>query len=400
MPTRTKGKTLEPWEAALVKAMLAQRMNDQDILSYFTRPTRSINHRCIAEVRNKQKHADVEPATQEAFEAFLSSWPAVDPQTGLHLRGDELVIKAREAMIAAVSTFNGVGLHFRTELFIVTAIIAWTYLHLAYFGRQGIDCRYRENGPNGTRLVSKTQHGADKYWELGFCLKRDECPLSKPEKENLEFLLELRHEIEHRSTERIDEIVSEKLQACCINFNSQIKVLFGQQFGLERRLPIALQFVTFGAEQRAILKRATDLPAHISAMMDVFDTRLTDEERADPRFAHTVAFVQKISNKPGTADEVINFEKGNRENAAPGDRVFIQQVSKKQYRPSSIVEMMKRRGFKKFNTHYHAKLWKSLKARDEHGRYGDWTDGKQWFWYDSWIVEVEKHCKDNAGKYR
>ena len=35
--------------------------------------------------------------------------------TGLSLRGDELLIKAREAMIAAVHTFNGAGLHFRAE---------------------------------------------------------------------------------------------------------------------------------------------------------------------------------------------------------------------------------------------------------------------------------------------
>jgi hypothetical protein len=39
---------------------------------------------------------------------------------------DELLIKAREAMIAAVHTSNSAGLTFRAELFIVTAIIAWT----------------------------------------------------------------------------------------------------------------------------------------------------------------------------------------------------------------------------------------------------------------------------------
>jgi Protein of unknown function (DUF3644) len=376
VPTRMRGKALEPWEAALVKAMLAKRMNDQDILCYFTRPTRSVNHRCIGEIRNRKKHADVKPAAQEELDAFVSSWPAVDSQTGLHMRGDELVIKAREAMIAGVSTFNGMGLYFRAELFIVTAIISWTYLHLAYFRRQGIDCRYWENG---TRQIMRTKHGADKYWELSYCLKRNECPLSKPEKENLEFLLELRNEIEHRSTERIDEIVSEKLQACCINFNDQIKTLFGHQYGLEKRLPIALQFVTFGADQRAILRRASALPAHISSMMDGFNRRLTDEERSDPRFAHTVAFVQRISNKSGTADQVINFEKGSPDETTSDGRIFIQQVSKKQYRPSSIVKIMQRRGFRKFNTHYHSKLWKTLKARDEHGKYGDWTDGKQWF---------------------
>jgi hypothetical protein len=51
MPKRTRGNNLERWEIALVKAMLSRGgYNDQDILAYFTRPTRSINHRVINEV--------------------------------------------------------------------------------------------------------------------------------------------------------------------------------------------------------------------------------------------------------------------------------------------------------------------------------------------------------------
>jgi hypothetical protein len=41
MARRPRGRTLERWEVALVKAMLERgRYNDQDILAYFTRPTR------------------------------------------------------------------------------------------------------------------------------------------------------------------------------------------------------------------------------------------------------------------------------------------------------------------------------------------------------------------------
>jgi hypothetical protein len=47
MPVRRRGNKLERWEIALIKAMVADGRwpNDQDILAYFTRPTRSINHR-------------------------------------------------------------------------------------------------------------------------------------------------------------------------------------------------------------------------------------------------------------------------------------------------------------------------------------------------------------------
>jgi hypothetical protein len=131
MPKRRRGNTLERWEVAIIKAMLARGgYNDQDILAYFTRPTRSINHRAVSEIRTDTKHKAAKAADEDQLNDFLAAWPEVDPQTGLSVRGDELLIKAREAMIAAVHVFNGAGLTFRAELFIVTAIIAWTYLRI------------------------------------------------------------------------------------------------------------------------------------------------------------------------------------------------------------------------------------------------------------------------------
>ena len=124
---RRRGNKLETWEIAIVKAMMTRGgpfTNDQDILANFTRPTRSVNHRLISEIRTESKHKAIKSASDDDLDAFLATWPDVDPETGLSVRGDELLIKAREAMIAAVQTFNGAGLNFRSELFIVTAIIA------------------------------------------------------------------------------------------------------------------------------------------------------------------------------------------------------------------------------------------------------------------------------------
>src|SRR4030095_12686907 len=213
MPVKRKrGHNLERWEVSLVKAMLARgSYSDQDILAYFTRPTRSINHRVIAEIRTEKRHRLLAPASAADLDSFLIAWPELDPSTGLSLRGDELLIKAREAMIAAVHIFNSVGLTFRAELFIVTAIIAWTYLFHTFFKRNGIDFRHFRN-VQGKRQVEKTKFGADKYWELGKCIRHARSPLTPGETNNLEFILQLRHEIEHRSTERVDDTVSAKLQ--------------------------------------------------------------------------------------------------------------------------------------------------------------------------------------------
>jgi hypothetical protein len=304
MPIRKRGNTLERWEIALIKAMLERGgYNDQDILAYFTRPTRSINHARISEIRTGAKYNALRAASSDELDAFLTTWPEVDAETGLSLRGDELLLKARESMIAAVHIFNGVGLTFRAELFIVTCIIAWTYLLHAWFRREGIDYRYRTT--DGT--VQTTKQGAERYWDLGKCLRHDRCPVQKGAVTNLSFLLELRHEIEHRSTNRIDDVVSAKLQACCLNFNDAIKALFGPQYGLERKLPIALQFVTFGTDQRAALKRGGMLPAHIETFIEAFEHGLTKEEYADPAYRYRVAFVPIVANRASSADLAIEF---------------------------------------------------------------------------------------------
>src|SRR5260370_34632994 len=104
MAKRKRGNKLEKWEVALIKAMLSRAgSNDQDILAYFTRPTRSINHRAIGEIRTEKKRKSINAATASDLDDFLATWPDIDPQTGLSLRGDELLIKARAARVAGLT---------------------------------------------------------------------------------------------------------------------------------------------------------------------------------------------------------------------------------------------------------------------------------------------------------
>src|SRR3546814_13311322 len=106
----------------------------------------------------------------------------------------ELLIKAREAMIAAVHTFNSAGLMFRAELFITTAIVAWTYLLHAYYKREGIPYKYKGK---------QTAHGADRYWAMSKCNSTGKCQLSEWAKTNLSFLAHRRNENEHQQHNRI-----------------------------------------------------------------------------------------------------------------------------------------------------------------------------------------------------
>ena len=300
-------------------------------------------------------------------------------------------------MIAAVHTFNGAGLYFRTELFIVTAIIAWTYLHHAHFRRLGIDYRYYKN-VDGMEQISTLESGAERYWGLGNCLKHAKCPLTKGMIANLEFLLELRHEIEHRSTSRIDEAVSTQIQACCINFNEVIKAQFGPHFGLERRLPIALQFMTFSSDQRAVLKRAANLPRNLETMMAAVSERMTTEEKLDPHFAFRVNFIPVLANRPAGAYQIIEFSKATPQEASTV--AFIKEVDRTKYRPGQIIKIMKAEGYKRFSIKDHTDLWKTGNAKDLKLGYGSPTYGNEgWGWYEKWVAHVREHCSERAGYY-
>ncbi|MAM09701.1 MAG: hypothetical protein CML23_04415 [Rhizobiaceae bacterium] len=378
---RRPGNTLERWEVGIVKAMLARKYVPQDIQAYFSRPTRSINHARISEIRDGTKHRAIKAASDAELDDFLEAWPNVDPATGLHLQGDELLVKAREAMIAAVHTFNSAGLHFRAELFIITSIIAWTYLLHSYYKREGVDYRYKKGG-----VVQKTPSGVDKYWELGQCLAHGKCPLDKGVINNLNFLTEIRHEIEHRSTNRIDDALSAKLQACCINFNDAIKQLFGKEFALEKRLPIALQFVTFGGLQRAGLVGA-ELPPHIATAMDNFQDALTDEEQSDPKFRYRVAFVPKVSGKASKSDLAVEFIKPGSPEAEAVERVLLKEVERPKFRPSEIVTKVKAAGYAAFNMHDHTLLVRQLDARTPGKGFGVMIAGT-WYWYEHWFDKV------------
>ena len=376
---RRRGNTLEKTEIALVKAMLKQGYVPQDVQAYFSRPTRSINNGRISEIKEGSKHKTVKPATDEELADFLDAWPNVDPITGLHIKGDELLVKAREAMIAAVQTFNGAGLHFRSELFIVTAVIAWTYLMHAHYKKERVDYRYKKDGQ-----VELTPSGAEKFWELGQCLSHHLCPLDRGTVNNLKFLLEIRHEIEHRSTDRIDLALSSKLQACCINFNDAVKTLFGREFSIEKRLPVALQFAGFDGTQRAQLV-STSLPEHIQLAMDTFDSRLSSDELKDARFKYSVAYVPIVTGKASKADQAVMFVKPDSPEAVEVQKVLLKPVEKTRFTTSQVIQKMKAEGFPKFSQHWHTKLWRQLNAKDERQGFGKPGLYKgSWEWFENW----------------
>src|SRR3982751_2622111 len=106
--------------------------------------------------------------------------------------------------------------------------IAWTYLLHGYYREQGVEYRYYKQNKQRRRFDT-TAHGAYKYWELERCLNEKQTPIDKNTSNNLRFLIGLRHEIEHQMTSRIDDLLSARFQACCLNYNEYLKKFFGNE---------------------------------------------------------------------------------------------------------------------------------------------------------------------------
>lgn len=311
---------------------------------------------------------------------------------------DELVKKSREAMLTAVQIYNNPQIAFKSESFITLAVIAWTYLMHAFYRGEDIDYRYFDW--RGTRKkYSRTKNGACKYWELERCINNDECPLDKDTKNNLRFLIGVRHEIEHQMTNRIDEFISAKLQACAINYDYYIRELFGEKYSVAHELALSIQFASISPEQESLLRDNAMLSPNVKNFIGAFEESLAEDDLKNSRYAYRLLYVPINANRKGQADKVVEFVKPGSDIAGEIERVLIKETEKNKYLPSQIVSMMKDEGFPLFSITKHTNLWKSLDGKNVSKHYGV-KIANTWYWYDSWLAIVRKHCIDNADKYR
>jgi len=317
----------------------------------------------------------------------------------VHSIKDELLCKSREAALSAVQVFNNPNITFKSEVFIVLMHIAWTYLLHAYYREKGVEYRYGRV-VNVRRRFDKTKSGAFKYWELERCINCDESPLDKPTASNLRFLIGLRHEIEHQMTTRIDDYVSARFQATCLNYNRWIKDLFGEKLGIDQFQAFSLQLSALSDEQVDLLKDASNLPRHILRFIDGFDGELADDDFNDLRYAYRVLFVAKSANRKGQADRVVEFVKPDSPLAKTlnTEYALIKDREKPKHLPSRIVNLIHDKGYAGFNMHHHTQLWKSLDAKNPAKAFGIQVENT-WYWYENWIDLVVKHCKENREKY-
>jgi Domain of unknown function (DUF3644) len=316
-----------------------------------------------------------------------------------HSVATNLVTQSQDAAMTAVQVFNNPQIKFKSETFIILMSIAWTYLLHAYYRRKGVEYRYfRRQGKR--RRFERTEDGGFKYWDLSKCLAATKCPLDNETKKNLLFLIGLRNEITHHMTPVLDQFVSARYQACCLNYNRYVKALFGERYGVDQYLGFSLQFQSISRKQLTA-PTESDLPPSVRSYIAQFDSDLTPDELNSERFSFRMLFVPKLVGRPGQADEVIEFLRPDSDIAQSVNRDYVsfKEVERPKFLPGQIVRMMQEEGYRHFSMHWHTLLWRSLDAKNPGKGLGVAVAGA-WYWYSAWIDVVRSHCEENAASYR
>lgn len=309
----------------------------------------------------------------------------------------ERLRQSREAALNAVQTFNDPLTTFKTETFIVLMSIAWTYLLHAYYHKEHVEYRYFSQGPK-RRKFDRMESGAFKYWDLAQCLKTSSCPLDKPTKSNLCFLIGLRDVIVHHQSTGVDHKFASRYLACCLNYERYVCELFGEQHSLRNAAAFTLQFrdIMVGSGPAEAPVR---LPSNVAKFVREFEEGMPDEDVDSPHFRLRFLFTPISAKSKARADEVIQFVPFDSEQGQKINRIMLKEVEWPKHLPKGIVKMMQNEGYPKFSMHYHTQLWKRLDAKNPGKGYGVWVV-KQWYWYDRWVDVVREHCSSNAERYQ
>ena len=362
-------------ERRIVKRLLADGWRNQDIqakINYGRNAT--VNSARITSVKNDKAQA---VATDEELWRFNNEKSLYDSRTGLNPLVDERLVKAREAMILAVRSFNDPAAMFKTEVFCVLSQIAWTYLLHDYYCRAGKPI-VRKDG----KTVS-----------LSEMLKWSDVPISVGMKNNLRDLIQLRDKVEHSLLGSSGPAWYSLFQANCLNFDKVISQLHGDEKSLSGQLSLSLQFAQMGMGHLAQLS-SYNLPPDLQAFNSALKASHSQDELDDLEYQFSVHYT--ITSAPkGSAS--INFVTPESETGKRVADILIKHVSSDELYPLRAKVIAKRvtaATGKKFTVADHTAAWRKAGIRPPNGHpdkkktnskyctyhpaHGDYTYSEEW----------------------
>ena len=284
----------------------------------------------------------------------------------------ELVTKSRDAALLAVDIYNKPATKFRSYSFIVMMNIAWTSLFHAIFEKQGIKYFYRKKDSNRYIYID----GERKAWDLSKCIKEYFKDRNPPARENLNFFIGLRNQIEHRFLPALDLEIYGECQALLLNYESLLAKEFGQEFSLSESLAIPLQLLSTNPEWRnKVLKEVQSKHYKtVKEYIDAFRDSLDENVWNSSEYSFRVFLIPKIGNRQTSSDIAVEFIPYDPDKPEEMEKykkmvAFIKEkqvpvVNPGKLKPGDVSQRI--RAVLGINFHpssHHAKCWKYYKVR-------------------------------------
>lgn len=308
---------------------------------------------------------------------FLRKKRSFDLVTGLNLYDDERLIRAREAMILAVTIFNSGNYRFKTEIFAVLANIAWTYLLHEHYQRRGVP-PFNEDGTS---------------FALSNMLSRSDCSLSKGIKNNLLSLKKIRDDVEHKILGRSDIKWLPLFQACCLNFDKTLVSWFGLRVSLQNDLSVALQFGKLDLEHAAQINMY-DIPPNITALDALLTKDMKEEELDDLEYQFRVVYTFDSASKGKAHIHFLSPDSAEGKSVHNVLQKFKIADELYRHKPGEVVKIVKQACKKAFTMSDHTRAWQKHKIRPPsgskspdktnreyciyHAAHGDYTYNDRW----------------------
>lgn len=294
---------------------------------------------------------------------------------GLPVGVKTLLLKAREAAILAVETYNRPTATFRSGAYIVLMVIAWTALFHAIFLQKHKKPFYRKKNSKRFERID----GDYKTWELAECVRQFYGANNPSEKENLTFFIGLRNKIEHRSLPQLDSEIFGECQSLLINFEDLLCSEFGRSYALKTGLVYALQFshVLQTTQSKAMTKLTEKQYQGVKSYIQSFRSALSDDVGKDLKYSFRVFLVPKVNNHIKSADVAVEFVKydPSRPEEMKKYEHLVTFIKEKQVpivnlgylKPGQVTRQVSARTGKKFNSYDHQLCHRHFHVRPQGG---------------------------------
>ncbi|XWO13573.1 DUF3644 domain-containing protein [Candidatus Hepatincola sp. Pdp] len=382
------------YEISIIKRLLQDGVDKQDIqfkidlYRYFINNNKSLNFGRINDIENLSKNLGVRSSKVEpANDVIISNFKNIISNGNLTTRlnpfidSHELIIKAREFMVAAINSFNSSAFNSCTEQFLIFSNIAWTSLLQTIAIDKSVEIICNEKYLSLKKLIIKL-HNIN--------------ALTSAMKINLELLIKIRDQVVHTPHHKFPTEIFSYLQASCFNFNKVIISYYGEERGLDNTFSIALQMATFKPFQLQSLggKNSNNNFAYIESTINDFEKELDNKVLENQEYKCNIAIVPLAVNKENKADFVCVIPPDSKEakdiqNIVFKSKIVIDKQKNYPYFFKKIVELLKKENYK-ITTYSLSQKIKEFKIKDKENYAYQHNSDKRFTYSEEFIIFLRK----------